>query len=183
MSARDQRLAEAPMDFTGDDLARGAFAAWLVFMIILLSVLTVLSAITTANIAFTLVGLGYAAGIGGPVAALVALAASPLAWLVGRLLKHEPTIIVHVVAYSALGAGIGAGVLLLGVAWSSSTVLDVFSSGWAWAVMAATAASVAAGWAWALRHARRRYPHGVTARRILAHVDDDAAVEDRAAQG
>lgn len=175
-TARPSTSERAPMAFTCEDVGRGAFAAWTTFMAILLAVIATSGLLGRADLPMTLVGLGYVAIIGGVISAIVTVLLSPIAWLLGSLLRSIRQLSVHVVAFALLGAGTGAGVLLL----SGTDLVAMIFAGWAWPVIVATTISVVAGWAWAVRHARRYHADPATDRRALTRTDDDAAFEDHA---
>lgn len=178
ISAYD-RTPERPMAFAPEDLWRGAGTAWCVFMLILLAVTASLVG-ASGDFGMTAVILAYAGLIGGVVALVMMLVFTPVAWLLGRALVRVRVIAVHIAAFAALGAAVGLAVLLIYIAMGADAS-SMFTSGWAWAVMGASAVSVVAGWARAARRARRSDSvGGVYAWWSRPPRDHDAAYEDRA---
>ncbi|MDQ0612759.1 hypothetical protein QF046_000400 [Microbacterium sp. W4I4] len=178
MISHYDRTPERPMAFAPEDLWRGAWTAWCVFMVILLSAGAVLT-LRTGDIAAAGVFAIYAGLIGGVVALVMMLVFAPVAWLLGRALVRVRFIAVHIVAFAALGAAVGLAVLLIYIAMGADAS-SMLTSGWAWAVMGASAVSVVAGWARAARRARRsEVAGGVHAWWSRAPRDHDAAYEDR----
>lgn len=175
------RPERAPMAFTCDDLGRGAFAAWVTFMVILLAEFAVLGLAFSGDLAMLPIALGGVVVIGGVVSVLVTLLLSPIAWLLGTLLRRVRTVSVHVMAFAVLGAGVGLGMALLWTAWTRAEPATTLTTGSVWALVAATTASVVAGWAWALRHARRYRMDTATRRCAPARTARASAFEDHAA--
>ena len=124
------------MAFTGEELARGGVFTWLVFLALVALVIVVpelastlaagwagilagddAGAIWSSRIAELFGGLQYllmALVICGLVAAIVALAITPLAGLVGRGLARVRRRAIHLCAYFGLGAVVG-GAIALGI--------------------------------------------------------------------
>lgn len=179
MTSAYDRTPERPMAFAPEDLWRGAWTAWCVFMVILLVVMASLGG-TTGDFGMTAVILLYAGLIGGVVALVTMLVFAPVAWLLGRALVRVRFIAVHIVAFAGLGATVGLAVLLIWIAIGADA-FSMFASGWAWAVIGASAVSVVAGWARAARRAHRSDARGgVYAWWSRAPRDHDAAYEDGA---
>lgn len=134
------------MRFTGGDFAAGAVTAWVLFLI--LHQLALLVPLWGYGIA----GLGYTL----PWSAGALLVGSPLAYLLGWTLRREPSIAVHLVAFSLLGAIIGAGTTALALSMSPPWGLGIgFESALTPAVIVAASAvpAVALGWWTAARSA------------------------------
>ncbi|MFD5225535.1 hypothetical protein ACFWHT_07940 [Microbacterium sp. NPDC058342] len=170
--------AAHPMDFGFRDLARGAVTAWTVFMAILIGALVLLS-LAGGDPGGAVLLLGYGAVVGGAISLAVMLAGCPLAWLLGRALVRVRAVGLHALAFTALGAATGFGVVLLYVASTDVLLPDALTSAWSWTVVIVSAISVLGGWAHAMRHAHRARTR-VRALRRPAVLDEDAAYEDGA---
>lgn len=117
------RTAQEPMAFSPLDLAKGALWVWLVFLGIVGLGLTVFAIAIQArapSAAFFATGyaiilfLGYSALYAGGIGLVATVALTPVAWILGRLLRHRRSIRLHILAYTALGcavAGLAAAYL------------------------------------------------------------------------
>lgn len=147
------------MRFTRREFWRGAWSAWLLFMIVLTGVLVVTGILQSGppwGSAFSSVSLFLLYGIplGGVVSILVMLAGSPLAWGLGRLLARTDHAAAHLLAFAGLGAAIGAAV-------AATAILGQPSAPHFVVVSAACALSVAGGWYWTFwRSQQERKPWG-----------------------
>lgn len=147
------RPPEKPMGFTGAEFCRGAFAAWLVFMI-LLTLYLIVSAIVQSGgawgspLSMVQLYLMFGVPIGGIVSAFVTLMAAPLIYLIARRLAHTARLTVHVLVYAVFGAVLGLAVLGVAALVSQSQLAVVFTTGFSWLVAAVCAVSVAGGWGW-----------------------------------
>lgn len=135
---------ENRMHFTRREFWRGAWSAWLLFMIALMGLLVVTGILQSGppwGSAFSsvVVFLLYGIPIGGVVSLLVMLAGSPLAWGLGRLLAATDHVVAHLLAFAGLGAAIGAAVTATGIVGYPPTPFVAV-------VIAACALSVAGGW-------------------------------------
>lgn len=154
------RTDAEPMAFTGKEFARGAFAAWLTFMVLLLSTLIVTAILESGEpwgspLSMIFVYLVYGIPIGALVSAVVALLMSPVAWAIGRGLRRQPRLLMHLAAYLLLGAAIGLLLVFGSAVVSRGDVGELLSNWFPWFAAAACAVSVAAGWAWTVRQAVR----------------------------
>jgi hypothetical protein len=107
------------MAFSGRDLYRGCLTAWWTFIGLLLTALTVTAVVTDvvvgtmpgwgswANTRMLVMVLPIAFAVGGVVAMVVVLVASPIVRLIGRALRRTPASGPHLAAYAGLGALIG----------------------------------------------------------------------------
>jgi hypothetical protein len=142
------RTDAAPMAFTAAEFFRGAIAAWLWFLALSMVVLLpFLSYMFWLSLWYTVPWSLGALAVG-----------SPLAYGLGILLRRVTSVPTHLVAFTVLGAGIGA----------ATTALALFSQGfdsssspgayfWPGAlVTAAAAAAVSLGWWHTARRALRR---------------------------
>jgi hypothetical protein len=150
---------ENRMRFTRREFWRGAWSAWLLFMIALTGILVVTGILQSGppwGSAFSsvVVFLLYGIPIGGVVSLLVMLAGSPLAWGLGRLLAVADHIVAHLLAFAGLGAAIGAAVTATGIIGYPPTPFIAV-------VIAACALSVTGGWYWTFWRSRQeRKPWG-----------------------
>lgn len=172
-AAPSPRTTELPMAFTRWEFWRGAYAAYAAYLVwLLLSPL--LWGVSAGGIGFVVVMAMYSLVIGGAVAFVAMLAASPLAWLLGRSLRRVRPISAHLAAFAALGALVG-WVALEAWAWGSSgghAPLD--QALLPYGVPAAVA--VPLGWWFTARRALRA-DRGLTPARPPRH-DADAEFED-----
>ena len=181
------RTAVEPMAFTRDELGRGAFCAWAIFMALMQGGLTIWmlagSGLTTMSFSpvswwSTLVGtvllVGIYAGlIGGVISLLVMVLCLPVAWLLGQALQRAPVLGLHLLAYSALGVVVGAAAR--GAVWLLFPGGGIENPvGWIVAISAAVA--VPAGW-WLTARRALREDRGSVRRRSGA-PDADAEFED-----
>lgn len=102
--------------------------------------------------------------VGGLVSAVITAAASPAAWLVGRALRRSGRIVIHVLAYAALGAALGCAVILLGLL---GELHHTYTTPLVWVTPALCALTVVTGWAWTVRRTRHE-----------PRPDQDALFED-----
>ena len=179
------RTPDRPMDFTGDEFMNGALWTWGLFnavipMGVLASMLWSLS--TSSGWSWTSAGpqtIGYAIIVCG-IVVVVSLVLVPLGlaltWPFARLLRRVRPVPVHLLAYTLIGAGIG--VLYLAAVGGLSTFGTVNT----YTILVATPAvaitiATPLGWWLSARRALRK-DRGL----LSAGVDEDAAVEDAAAQ-
>ena len=157
MTATDVRTAAAPMAFTGREFARGAFGAWVIFMVLLFAALVISGFADRPDSPFSLIFvlLLYGIPIGAIVSAVVTLVCSPVAWFIGRALRRQQQLPMHIAAYLLLGATIGVLVIAGSVQINQGDVPDTFSTGSPWIVAAICAVSVAGGWGYTVRRAVR----------------------------
>ena len=147
-------------EFTRREFWRGAWAAWAIFMGILVIALVVVAVAQSsplwgpplASIALYLI---YGVPIGGIIACLAMLAGSPAAWGLGRLLARTDRILIHVASYAALGAVVGTAVTAIAAMLSGTFEIAVIAQPFTTMVMGACAISVAGGWLWSFRQANR----------------------------
>ncbi|WP_102192207.1 hypothetical protein [Microbacterium aurantiacum] len=140
-------------EFTRREFWRGARAAWVIFMGILVIAL-VLTAVAESGypwgppLSMITLYLLFGIPVGGIIAGLAVLAGAPVAWALGRMLSAIDRILIHIVAFSALGAFTGIAVMALVTLPSAGYGIDVLGQPFAVAVMGACAVSVGGGWAW-----------------------------------
>ncbi|MCK2036893.1 hypothetical protein KZC51_12195 [Microbacterium sp. SSW1-49] len=152
----DPAVASTPetrMRFTRREFWRGAWSAWAIFMIILTGALIAIGIIQSGypwGSAFSsvLLYLLYGIPIGGATSLLVMLVGSPLAWGLARLLAATDHLVVHLLAFAGLGAGIGAAVVGTGIIGQPPAPYVAV-------VSVACALSVAGGWYGTFRCSRR----------------------------
>ncbi|GGM51203.1 hypothetical protein [Microbacterium saperdae] len=135
---------ENRMRFTRREFWRGAWSAWLLFMIALTGTLVVTGVLQSGppwgNVFSSIVVfLLYGIPIGGAVSLLVMLAGSPLAWGLGRLLVATDHVVAHLLAFAGLGAAIGAAV-------TASGIIGQPPAPFVAVVIVTCAISVAGGW-------------------------------------
>lgn len=168
---------DEPMAFTADDFLRGTAASWIAFNILFTVVLTTAATVTFNPLwgpmgASVFALLVWAVPIALVVSGVVTLLLCGAAWALGRLLRRQASVVVHVGAYALLGAAIGM-IVVSGYQLITTCALDLGS----WLALITIACSVAAlplGWAWAVVRARghaRRPPRS-------PRPDSDEAVED-----
>ncbi|WP_102192206.1 hypothetical protein [Microbacterium aurantiacum] len=173
------------MAFTRDELARGAFSAWGIFMGLMLGGLIIMfigsgfqSAPTSGwgSLIGTALGIGLFAGIIGGVISLLAMALGmPVAWLLGRALRRVAALGIHLLVYSAFGIVIGAAAM-----WAVSLLFPggVIENSVGWIVAGSAFVAVPAGW-WLTARSALREDRG-WARRRRSAADRDAEFEDAA---
>lgn len=141
------------MRFTRREYWRGAWSAWVIFLIFLAGALVTTGIIQSgypwgSALSSVLLYLVYGIPFGGAVSLLVMLAGSPLAWGLGRLLAPTDHVAAHLLAFAGLGATIGAAVSATGIIGQPpATYVAV--------VVAACALSVTGGWYWTFWRSRR----------------------------
>lgn len=143
------------MDFTRREFWRGAWASWGIFMISLTIALTVAGLLQAdaSAVGLAMIFLIYGLPIGAVVSLLAMLIGSPIAWVIGRLLRRAESITAHVTSYAALGGFIGAAVLAIAPLGDPRESLAAKAS-LALVVIAVCAVSVAGGWAWTFIRSR-----------------------------
>lgn len=148
------------MAFTGKEFARGAFAAWVVFMVLLFSTLVVAGVLESGEpwgppLSVITLYLIYGIPIGALVSAVVTFVMSPVAWAIGRGLRRQPRLPAHVAAYLLLGSAIGVLLVFGSAVVSRGDVGSLVTNWFPWFAATACAVSVAAGWGWTVRRAVR----------------------------
>ncbi|UJP10955.1 hypothetical protein L2X99_04940 [Microbacterium sp. KUDC0406] len=135
------RTPERPMAFTFREFLRGMWAAWGLFLVILLVCLIVLPIVLGGGagvVVFVVYGMMY----GGAISVVTMAVFSPAAWVLGWCLRRVRARSAHLVAFAMLGTVIGliVGVVLAGgSAGPSSTAVSLAFAG-------ASAIAVALGW-------------------------------------
>jgi hypothetical protein len=154
-----------PMAFTRAEFMRGAVAAWVWFLVLHSAMFSIWIGIYVV----------VAWSVTLPWSLLALFLGSPLAYLLGKALRSQRLIVVHLTAFTLLGLTLGAATataaLLVGWGFppgqaSDYTVMAV-------AVVACAGAAVPLGWWWTVRRARAT-DHSKSTKRI----DPDAAFED-----
>ncbi|HWS50984.1 MAG TPA: hypothetical protein VN241_08240 [Microbacterium sp.] len=191
------RTTQEPMAFTRDELGRGAWYAWIIFMILMLVGLNALVFVSIGPSAFAMPSFSgmlltsltmvtiYAGVAGGAVSLLVMSLGLPLARLLGRALRSVSSLGIHFAVYLAFGVCIGGATVAIA---STLTGLPI-AQNWFGAVLGVAAAvSVPAGWSLTVRRALREDRGLVRARRrrqramrrdgLPRGADADAAFED-----
>lgn len=191
------RTAQEPMAFTRDELGRGGWYAWVVFMTLMLAGLNVLIFVASAPSALSTPSFSgvlltsvmmvtiYAGIIGGAVSLLVMALGLPLARLLGRALRSEPALSIHLAVYVTLGLVFGAATV--GIA-SALTGIPIMQNTFGAVLGVAAALAVPAGWSLTVRRALRDDRSLTPTRRGRHHekrrhglprgADADAAFED-----
>lgn len=151
------RTAEHPMAFTRDELTRGAWYAWLIFMTTMtIGVLAIFSANFVGN-ALTL-GSGSLSGwlftllaavigciiIGGPVSLVAMVLGTVIALPIGRSLRRMARPALHALCYGALSTALG----VVGAIIAGSLVNWLDELGIAIAVVVGLSAAVAGPFGW-----------------------------------
>lgn len=176
------RTADEPMAFTPLDLAKGALWAWLAFMILLelgLMVFAIIAQASAPSGAFLATGyaiilmLGYSALYAGGIGMVVTVVVTPVAWMLGRMLRRHKAIRLHLLAYTALGgmiAGLAAG-YLTAIGWNVAIAVQhpVVAI-----CFAATVISVPIGWWISARGALRDHRAGGRGEQLSSRGDVDA---------
>lgn len=183
----ETRTANEPMAFTPAELWRGARNTWCVFMALMVSGLILMMVISTALvgngalslpilIAFT---VGYASVIGGGVSLIVMIAGAPVAGLIGKSLRREPRVRVHLLVYSLLGLSIGAlTVIVSALLLDTGRIQDLLRNPLILIVACSATLAIPLGW-WASARRALREDRGITVRRRRApRPDPDAIAED-----
>lgn len=134
-STQSPRTADEPMAFNLLDLIKGALWAWLVFLVVLGLGLTVFAIVTEVRApsgaffatAYAIVlMLGYSALYAGGIGLVVTVVLTPVAWMLGRVLRRQRSIRLHLLAYTALGgaiAALAAGYLTV-IGWNVAIALQ-----------------------------------------------------------
>lgn len=129
------RTAEEPLAFTPLELTKGAMWTWLAFLVILelgLTVCAITIQVGMPSGAFLATGymmvlvLGYATLYVGGIGLLVTVALTPVAWMLGRMLRRQRSVPLHLLAYTALGAVAAevAASCLTGRVWDVTNALQ-----------------------------------------------------------
>lgn len=164
MTDASPRTPEEPMAFTRAEFGRGAWAAWFWYLATLIPT----SLLSAPLMGWDSVFVGLSALIFVVPVSLVALALlAPAALGIGHALRRIADVRVHVAAFTALGAVVGA------IAMFPFALLFGFLTpyvGWFITLALPAVFCVPLGW-W---HTARRALHGVPTR----HPDPDALVED-----
>ncbi|MFY9712548.1 MAG: hypothetical protein WAK00_03655 [Microbacterium sp.] len=174
------------MAFTNDELLRGAFIAWVIFMALILVATTILVGVnmsipgrtSAGNIVLVILMVdGCVLLVGGALSAIVMAIGAGLAGRIGGPLRRVRSIRVHVLVYTALGLAVGIlfAALIRGV-WIRGP-LSPFDFITAIPAVAVTVA-VPLGWWFTARRALRMDAGLLRSRRT--HRDPDAEVEDAA---
>lgn len=148
------------MEFTRDEFWRGATAAWCVFMI-LLAVFLVVAGIRDSGppwgppVSMSGMYLAFGMPIGGIVAALIGLLASPGAWGLGRALARSANVLTHLCAYFGFGVLLGATTAALTALIAGASLGGALTSGFTTLIAAGCGISVVLGWSFAVWHASR----------------------------
>ncbi len=158
----NERAPSPRWDFTRGELARGGLVAWFTFVLLMVAAITVMAILADAfygwswapNVWGLLIVLPIALVFGGAVSFVVMLAGLPIAWLLGRMLRHVRPVGVHVAVFAALGAVVGAAVAVVMGATSYGGPVSVLTGAYGVVLVALCAASVAVGWWRASREAR-----------------------------
>lgn len=185
------RTADEPMAFTRSEFWRGAMRAWGAFLVLLLTLEVVASVITDLtyraqtgvahvyNLPLLPVLLLMSLLVGGVISGLSLLIGIPIAYRVGRALRRERRMAVHLAVYSAFGFIFGAlvGGASYFVALSGSAASVGLPALYAGLIAGGlSAAAVAFGWWTITRDVLRT--HRDVPRRRRPRVDPDAAYED-----
>ncbi|MGL3150643.1 hypothetical protein ACSS7Z_09785 [Microbacterium sp. A82] len=175
MTEVSPRTVEEPMAFTDGEFRQGAFAAWISFMLLLVSMLIVTAVLNSGlpwgpPLAMITLYLMFGVPVGGAVSAVVTLIAAPILRLIARRLARSPRIIVHVAVYTAFGVLLGFVVLSAGVLITRGSFAYVFSTWFPAMVATMCALSVVSGWAWTARRHKRVPRHRAPAARHDAAV-------------
>lgn len=178
------RTTAEPMAFSRDELTSGGLCVWVTYVILLLVTLTVtliVASLISGGDGLSLQSLAYlplvlitAALVGGGISFVAMLIGLPLAWLIGRALRRESSVVVHLIAYAALGAAVGTAALLLlsTTAWGTFLAPASFLG----LVIAMPAViAVPLGW-W--RNFKRVHRAENERPDMLRHINPDAAYED-----
>lgn len=181
------RTEDEPMAFTRDELGRGAFCAWGIFMGLMLGGLIIwmlagsaLTAMSFSPMSWwnSLVGtlvlvFIYAGIIGGVTSLLVMALGIPVAWLLGRALRRVTAYGIHLLVYSGLGIVVGIAAM-----WAVSLLVPggVIENPIGWIVAASAFVAVPLGW-WVAARSALLEDRGVARRRSGA-PDADADFED-----
>lgn len=177
--APSPRTAEEPLAFTRDELLSGALLTWLLFLaLVAIGILGWALTISSGHDLGTALVGGVIYGavvvlIGGAIAAFAIAFCVPLVWGLGRMLRRQGRVWIHLLVYT--GLGIGAGALAL---WCSTALLEGFS---AVAVVPAIAILLAVplGWWWTAHRALQRDRGALSLK--PARADLDAAADDASA--
>lgn len=173
------RTTAEPMAFTRDELLGGALRTWALFVVLFVGCLLV--ALVGASwgsgasaIGFVVIVVGYAALICAVIAAFATVVLIPAIWLLGRALRRERHLAVHLSVYTILGAAVAAA------AAASAHLIGRGHPGLTMAVAAAALVAVPLGWWLTARTALRR-DRGVLPRHPRRErVDVDMLAEDSA---
>lgn len=161
------------MAFTFREFAIGAFAAWCTFIAILLVSICAIMVVSGDPVGLLLLA-GHAGVTGGAISLAVMLTASPLAWLLGTMLRRIRYTAVHIAAFAALGMAVGFGLFLLYATVSGLRIPDALRTPGAWVPACASSISVISGWLCAVRYARRTDASIVVAARLQACIENNA---------
>jgi hypothetical protein len=175
------------MAFGPDELLRGGFATWVIFMILMLggygSSIVVSAIASGTGVGMVVTGLLGVLFIGGFfvgfISSIVMVFGVLLARPVGLLLRRVRSIPVHLAAYTALGILVGLGYAAVVGQGRLPSVTHAWDLLMLYPGIAATIA-VPLGWWWTARRALRE-DAGLVRRRPRRRVDADAEAEDAAA--
>ena len=169
------RTVEEPMAFTRDELIGGALRTWSLFVALFVC-FAVVPFVGTSwdSIWFVLFIGGYAGVVSAVIAAFAAVVLTPLIWIVGRALRREHRLAVHLVVYILIGGVVAA---------IAAAMAELIGGGYpGLAVLAGVIALIAVplGW-WLTARTALRSDRGISPRRRRhERVDVDARVEDGA---
>lgn len=171
---RGIRSADSPMEFTPGEFCRGALAAWIIFMLLLVCVLTVLGVLQSGALwgpplSGVPLYLMFGIPVGGVVSAVITLVAAPVVRLIARRLSRTSRIGIHLVVHAALGVLLGLAVASIWILLSRTGYVSVFTTAFPWVTAAMCALSIVGGWVWTVRRAIHPAKH---------RPDPDALFED-----
>lgn len=186
------RTTDEPMAFTRDELTRGAWYTWFIFIALVFVGLTIIleasiadASLSTSSdqtmmfIGLILLSLVVTVFVAGPISLFVMVAGVLVAWPIGHLLRRTRAIALHISAYVALGLPVGAiGMWLISVILGGTSFFAVPTS---IVVSAASVIAVPAGWWFTFRRALADDSYVLRRTRHTCSFNDaDAAVEDAA---
>ncbi|MCC4907219.1 hypothetical protein [Microbacterium sp. cx-59] len=148
------------MAFTWRDVWRGAWAAWGVFMLIVVGLLVAVTIVNPPSGTYaSLEMLAFVFYIVGSaiVSAIVTVIMAPIARAIEQRLRYVASPGIHVAAFAALGAIVGVGFVVAVLAWSaqSGVFTGLENPVAAFVAVAIVAFSTSAGWAYGYGRARR----------------------------
>lgn len=159
------RTDEEPMAATREEIFRGACAAWLAFVVLMLVVLTgwsiagelaaqALGVGSGSSLGLLPFVLGVALVVGGGVAFVVMLVALPTVWFIARRMRRVRRVGWHLAVYGALGALVGVlAVIVLALTSGGATPGETLSSWIGAVIVGSTTVSTLSGWWWGARRA------------------------------
>lgn len=163
MTLSTRPTAAEPMAFSGVEVVKGAIWTWLSFMVVLEMGMAIYMIVQTseatsetflAGAYFAVLVLGYVAIYGGLVSLLATIVLTPVAWVIGRMLRRQRSLGLHLLVYTALGCTVAALVIAV-ISGFGGDIPSALKDPVVAIVLIATVTCVPTGWWLAARGALR----------------------------